>query len=456
MKPLRLIISLAGMCAVCHAAPPNVVIILSDDQAWTDYGFMEHEVVETPNLDQLAESGVLFERGYVATPLCRPSLMTLATGRYPSDHKVAGNDSLKRSREGMLKMKERVKTLDTLAGVLGEKGYVSFQSGKWWEGHYTDGGFTDGMTQGYGNVPNGRHGDEGLKIGREGMEPVTGFIDKAVEEKKPFFVWYAPFMPHTPHNPPQRLLDKYKGRVDSLPVAQYYAMIEWFDETCGELIGHLKAKGVYENTLIIYICDNGWIQNPDQGQEFAVGSKQMPNEGGIRQPTIYSWPDRLCPARRDDLVSIIDIFPTICSATGAHLPEGLPGISLLEAMETKQPVGRERIFGESFAHDMVDVDDPEKTLQYRWVIEGPYKLILTYYGEYGRDDGYNKLFWEQYHSHMDPRPQLYDLLADPHETNNLAGELPEKVKHLVSALDKWYPVTKRTCIKTFEKEGKTQ
>ena len=430
---------------------PNIVIILSDDQAWTDYGFMGHPVVETPHLDTLAEGGVLFERGYVATPLCRPSLMTLATGRYASETRIAGNDALGGDREGRLKMLSRVRQYDTLARVLGEQGYLSHQSGKWWEGHYTDGGFSHGMTQGFGKVKNGRHGDEGLKIGREGLAPVTEFIDSAVEKEKPFLVWYAPFMPHTPHTPPQRLLDKYKRQVDSLYVAKYYAMIEWFDETCGELVGHLKAKDVYDNTLIIYICDNGWIQRKETNG-FEFGSKQMPQEGGIRQPTIYSWPARLPAQRRSDLVSIIDIFPTICAATGARLPEELPGISLLESMQRQQPVKRERIFGESFAHDLIDVDDPEKTLQYRWVIEGRYKLILTYTGEHGRDKGSNLRHWQRVHSKMDPRPQLYDLLADPHETRNLAGEQPERVARLVAELDQWYPVTKRECLKIYSRK----
>ena len=99
---------------------------------------------------------------------------------------------------------------------------------------------------------------------------------------------------------------------------------------------------------------------------------------------------------------------------------------------------------------MVDIDDPESTLMYRWVIEGRYKLILTYSGKHGRENGFNERFWNQFHSHMDPRPQLFDLLADPHETENLAEQMPDRVSHLVSALDQWYPVTKRSCITKFE------
>ena len=450
MATIKYILSFVVLCVNGWAAAPNVVIILSDDHSWTDYGFMGHEIVQTPNLDKLAESGVLFERAYVPTALCRPSLMTLATGRYASDHKISGNDPISRNRVDRLSMIGRIQKMDTLAKLLGEQGYLSHQSGKWWEGHYSNGGFTHGMTQGYPNK-GGRHGDAGLDIGRQGMEPVTDFIDMAIEQEKPFFVWYAPFLPHTPHTPPERLLNKYKDKVDSIHVARYYAMVEWFDETCGELLDHLEEKKVRENTLVVYFGDNGWIQDSDS-DKFAFGSKQMPHDGGVRQPTIYSWPDRIAPKRRQDLVSSIDILPTICAATGARLPAGLPGLSLLKAMEQNEPVERDRIFGESFAHDVVDLDDPEKTLLYRWVIEGRYKLILTYSGKYGHDEGANVGYAERVHNKMDKRPQLYDLQDDPRETNNLAGENPELTARLVAELDQWYRVTKRTCLKIFNSE----
>ena len=100
------------------------------------------------------------------------------------------------------------------------RGYLAHQSGKWWEGSWKDGGFTHGMTHG-DPKRGGRHGDAGLKIGRKGMNPVTDFIDLAVEKKKPFLVWYAPFLPHTPHNPPKRLLEKYRKAGRASDVTKY-------------------------------------------------------------------------------------------------------------------------------------------------------------------------------------------------------------------------------------------
>ena len=105
----------------------------------------------------------------------------------------------------------------------------------------------------------GRHGDKGLKIGREGMQPIHDFIDLAMKEDKPFLIWYAPFLPHTPHNPPEHLLKKYTKEGREKDVAKYYAMCEWFDQTCGELTEAIDQRNLRDNTIFIYICDNGWV-----------------------------------------------------------------------------------------------------------------------------------------------------------------------------------------------------
>lgn len=433
---------------VVAADSPNVVLIISDDQAWTDYGFMGHPDIQTPHLDALASESVVFPRGYVPTALCRPSLMTLITGHYASTHGVTGNDpSPKYAQPGSELYNERRAALiakldrfDTVPEPLGEQGYLSHQSGKWWEGSFRHGGFTHGMTRGFPE-PGGRHGDDGLKIGRNGMEPVTSFVDEAVKQDKPFFLWYAPFLPHTPHNPPERILKKYRTDDRPITIARYYAMCEWFDETCGELVDHLEEKGVRDNTLIVYVTDNGWIQSPGK-RGYAPRSKQTPYEGGIRTPIMFSWPGHLKPGRRDELVSSIDLVPTMLAAGGARIPGDLPGLNLLPLLKDGSEIDREAIFGESFAHDIADVDDPEASLLFRWCIEGRWKLLLTYDGEVNR--------YKSTHPRTEQRPQLFDLIADPAETKNLAGEHPEVVARLVQRIDDWYPVEKRKVLKTYE------
>lgn len=421
---------------------PNIVYIISDDQSWTDYGFMGHPVIETPNLDELASRSALFTRGYVPTALCRPSLATMVTGLYAHQHKITGNDpshalappnspKYAELREQLISHIDRHPTLPEL---LAQRGYLSHQSGKWWEGSYRRGGFTHGMTRGFPE-PGGRHGDDGLKIGREGMEPVFGFVDHAIAEEKPFFLWYAPFLPHTPHNPPERLLEKYRDQVDSLHVAKYYAMCEWFDETCGELIDYIDQKELTDNTLFVYVGDNGWIQDPE-ARGYAPRSKQSANEGGTRQPIMLSWRGVIEPQRREEeLVSSVDLAPTVLSAAGASIPDNLPGINLLPVVRDGEPLERETIFGEGFAHDIADIDDPEASLLYRWAIHGKWKLLLTYDGQLGR--------YASSHPRTERRPQLYDLAADPHETTNVAAEHPEVVERLAKKIANWWPVTQR-------------
>ena len=427
---------------------PNIVMIISDDQAWTDYQFMGHPTIKTANLDQLAKQSVVFKRGYVPTALCRPSLMTLITGHYAHRHGVTGNDpSPKYAKNNSdLYNKRRAQLIsyvdkfETLPKLLAERGYVSHQSGKWWEGSFGHGGFTDGMTRGFPK-PGGRHGDDGLRIGRNGIEPIKSFVDKAVADSKPFFLWYAPFLPHTPHNPPARLFEKYNKDGRSPSVARYYAMCEWFDETCGELLNHIDKKRIRKNTLVVYVTDNGWIQNP-KGRGYAPRSKQTPYEGGIRTPIMFSWPAAIQPRTRDELVSSIDLVPTILSAAGARIPQDLPGLNLLPTLRKGQEIKREAIFGEGFAHDIADIEKPEASLLFRWCIKGKWKLLLTYDGEVNR--------YKSTHPRTEKRPQLFDLIADPHESKNIAGQHPDIVADMVTRIANWYPVTQRKVVTKFE------
>lgn len=391
--------------------PPNVVVILSDDQAWTDYGFMGHPQIKTPHLDRLAKESLVFTRGYVPTSLCRPSLMTLITGLYAHQHLITGNDPPKGTdRREMLKHVRRVPTLPKL---LAPQGYASFQSGKWWEGAPAEGGFTAGMTHG-DPARGGRHGDVGLEIGRKTMQPVLDFID--ANQERPFFLWYAPMLPHSPHNPPERLLAKYKPLTDSIHVARYWAMCELWDETCGQLLDHLSKRKLDENTLVVYVTDNGWIQDP-ASPKYAPRSKRSPHEGGVRTPIMLRWPAKIAHKRDEtSLVSSIDLAPTMLAACGVSPPAGLPGLNLLEVASGKQAPHAE-LFGEIFEHDIPNLDEAAPGLMFRWCIDGGYKLIVPKNGA---------------------AIELYDLAADPHETKNLAAAEPARVKALLAKVDGWW------------------
>ncbi len=425
--------------------PPNVVMIISDDQSWTDYGFANHPVIKSPRLDQLATQSAVFPRGYVPTALCRPSLATMITGLYAHQHRISGNDptpaaGVKFSRDDprypaqCQALIEHIDPLPTLPKLLANHGYVSFQSGKWWEGNHCRGGFTAGMTHG-DPQRGGRHGDVGLQIGRNGMQPIFDFIDSA--EQKPFFLWYAPFLPHSPHNPPPRLLQKYEQPGRPLPLARYYAMCEWFDETCGQLLDYLDQHGLCENTLVVYVTDNGWIQRTEDTQvpegwksQFAPKSKQSPNEGGIRTPIMLRWPGKIQPHQYETLVSSVDLAPTILQACGVQPPTSMPGINLLDVCNGAT-VSREAIFGESFAHDIADIQDPTRSLLNLWCIEGNWKLILFQDGQLGR--------YQVVHQQRPREPQLYDLSVDPHETRNVAAQHPATVARMTDKIRTWWP-----------------
>lgn len=400
-----------GSACLAQAKPPNVVMIISDDQTWGDFSFMGHPHIQTPHLDRLAKQSVVYTRGYVPSSLCRPSLATLITGLYPHQHGITGNDPPKgTNRQLMLK---HIQSHSTLPQMLAKKGYRSLQTGKWWEGHPKLGGFTHAMTHG-DPKRGGRHGDLGLQVGRKGLKPIFDFIDQGGDQ--PFFVWYAPFLPHSPHNPPARLLDKYKDKTDSIHIARYWAMCEWFDETCGELLGHLDRKGLSDNTLVVFVTDNGWIQQP-KSPRYAPKSKRSPYDGGLRTPIMLRWPGKLRPKHNEEtLVNSVDLVPTILAACGLEPTKKMLGLDLI-GQANDELKRREAIFGEIFEHDVADIDRPEASLLHRWCIEGNWKLIL---------------------STGDRGPELFDLHADPWETKNLAGKNPKMVKQLSNRLDTWW------------------
>lgn len=396
----------------------NIVLILGDDQAWTDFGFMGHPTIRTPHIDRLAAEGTVFTHAYVPTSLCRASLATFATGLYPHQHGITSNDPPQDTNRSL--MLRHMSGHATLPRWLAPAGYLSMQTGKWWEGHYSLGGFTHGMTHG-DTSRGGRHGDVGLDIGRKGLAPIEEFLDTAGD--RPFLLWYAPMMPHTPHTPPARLLEHYASEDQHPKLASYWAMCEWFDESVGELLTLLNDRGLSDNTLVVFAVDNGWIQDTSSDRPkssgFAPKSKRSPYDGGVRTPVILHWPGHLSPAKIATPISTVDLAPTVLAACGTEAPADLPGTNLLE-VAMGQPYPHDLICGEIFTHDAVDVDRPAANLTHRWCVEGHWKLIAA------RDSTVP--------------PELYDLAKDPTETRNLARTKPETVERLRSRLDEWWPV----------------
>jgi arylsulfatase A-like enzyme len=395
---------------------PNVILILSDDQGFTDYGFMGHKVVKTPNIDRMASQSMLYTRGYVM-PVCSPSLATLLTGQLPHVHGITGNDLSKKNNVAV-KTKgpgDRSPLAHQLLGnsmilpkALTAAGYLTFQTGKLWNVTAQEVGFTAGMTN-----AEGRHGGDGLEIGRKTMKPMFDFMDNAQSQKKPFFVWYAPMLPHQPHNPPKELLAHFQDKGLSVKAATYYAMVEWFDQTCGQLDDYLTKNKLADNTVIIYMADNGW--DAEEGKR----AKLSPYELGIRTPMFVRWPKKVKAMRDEEtLASIIDFVPTVLNACGLKVPSDLPGLDLTnrEAM-----TARKSVFVEAYTHDIAALGQPEKSLVTQVIINGWSKLLLP--GQVVPDKAFTS---------APSSAALYDLKSDPMEKNDLSTAKPDEVTRLKS------------------------
>ncbi|MEM1106711.1 MAG: sulfatase-like hydrolase/transferase [Pseudomonadota bacterium] len=365
--------------------PPNVVLIIADDLGWPYLGFLGDENVMTPNMDILGNGGAVFEVGHATSNFCRPTLQSLITGLYPVQYETAMGEiadaamaaadlpaeaETPRERQALRQQFETaaIEAFETLPRRLAEIGYASHQSGKWWEQSYAHGGFTHGMTGTWTWEDAAALGDrwfftfmggQGQRIGRETMAPVTEFIEDHAEQ--PFFVWYGPALPHTPLNPPDAFYKYFQDRDDlSASAKLYYANIAWFDWGVGELLDTLRDERLLDNTLIVYVNDNGWEQpaDVDYSQDnvtFANGGPRGKGsffETGFRTPIIFYWRGEIMAMRdKATLASALDIMPTILDYAGLPAGDDLPGYSLRPAIEGAQlPAPRDYFIGRMTQH----------------------------------------------------------------------------------------------------------
>jgi len=394
--------------------PPNVVMIIGDDMGWGDFGFMGHPVIRTPRIDGLAKESAVFPKGYVPTSLCRASLATLLTGLFPHQHRICCNDPP--AGVDRTEMHPFMRSAPALPRVLAKAGYRSLQTGKFWEGNFANAGFTDGET-----TDKDRHIARAPRpqIGRATMQPIYDFVDR--NQKQPFFVWYAPMMPHRPHNPPERLLKRYLAKDRPRNYSLYFAMCEWFDETVGQLLDHLVKRRLVDNTFIVFANDNGWVQPvgkaDDKGAFGAERGKRSPYDMGIRTPFLLKLPGVTRAGRYEDLVSTVDLAPTILRACNVDVPRDMQGVSLLDVARGKGRLERTAVFGEIYTHTASKLGAPNLDVTHRWVRQGDWKLIQHLTDKKG--------------------VELFDLGRDPHERANVAEKNPERVKELRARIEEW-------------------
>jgi uncharacterized sulfatase len=451
MKQLLIIIILALTLCSCQNETqpkeelPNIILLVGDDQGYPYFGFMGANYVETPNMDKLAASGTLFTNGYVPANHCRPSLQALMTGTLPIDYENEANSIKERLMQeteyNKLAEKEqadwkqnfqfhRMKHFQTLPKILAEKGYKSFQGGKWWEFNYQNGGFDEGMTTGWTekDKKNGGKwflqfmGGEGRKLARATMQPAYDFIDKNANH--PMFIWFAPELPHYPFDAPDKYYNIYKDKDMSESAKRYYANCTWFDDGVGELIRYLKEKGEFENTLFVYVNDNGWEQAPHQ--EYRSDSMRWHNGGdkgklsmydmSFRTPIIFSWQGKIDAfVSKSDLMHSADIPATILDYIGIETPNNYFGYSYKPVIEGDNSNTRDIIIGKAdkvrSTQDMMGKD-----------IEGYWLRTQDWF--------FN---WDM----KTDEKMLFDMTEDPNNDANIAESKKEVVQEFSNKVLEW-------------------
>ncbi|MEP0712683.1 arylsulfatase [Algoriphagus sp.] len=390
---------------------PNIILIVTDDQGWGDLGVNGNPYINTPNIDQLANQGVQFTRFYV-NPVCSPTRAEILTGRYHPRSNIYSTS------EGGERMDLDEKTI---ADIFQANGYSTAAFGKWHNGsqspyHPNDRGFEEfyGFTSGHwGNYfspmleRNGEVTTGNGFIIDDLTDHAMEFIEKSSDQ--PFFVYLAYNTPHSPMQVPDVWWDKYKNApidtthryadkdiLDKTRAA--YALCENIDWNVGKIMSQLERLELQENTLVIYMSDNG--PNGWRWNDGLKGVKGSTDEGGVRSPFIVFWKDHLKPQLIAQVASAIDILPSLVDLAGITNPfdKPLDGVSL-------KPL-------------LMGSDEEWKD---RYV--------------YSHWNGNVSIRNQQYI--LDKDGQLYDLSTDPGQLNPIAEPSQNVMSELVSAKDAW-------------------
>lgn len=416
MKNLTLLVLLSLVLFSCKQpktkTPPNIVIILSDDQGWGDLSINGNSNLHTPNVDALAHSGVIFDRFFVC-PVCSPTRAELLTGRY---HVKGGVYSTSSGGE-RLDLDET-----TIAEVFKNAGYATAAYGKWHNGmqapyHPNSRGFDDfyGFCSGHwGNYysPMLEHNGDIVKGNGFTIDDFTEHGMKFMEENKnkPFFL-YLPFnTPHSPMQAPEEYWQRFKDkklemfnrdkyREDIQFTRAALAMCENIDWNVGRITKKIEELGIAKNTIVIYLSDNGpngWRWNGGM-----KGRKGSTDEGGVRSPMIMKWDGKL-PADKKitQIAGAIDLLPTLSDLAGidTHAKKSLDGKSLKPLLLEENPNWNDR-------------------------------MIFSYW------DGKTSVRDQKFR--LDNDDQLFDMENDPGQYENVAEKFPEEFKTLSVAKEKW-------------------
>ncbi|CAM4088695.1 arylsulfatase [Zobellia roscoffensis] len=428
---------------------PNIVFILADDLGYGDLGCYGQETIKTPNIDRLAQEGLLFTQHYAGATVCAPSRNSLMTGQH------MGNTTIK-------SIEKPIKDSDvTVAELLKDSGYRTGVIGKWGLGNVGTSGYANaqGFDYSFGYydqirahnyypdylMENGQRyplknevvyvsdsTNYAMGIGSAAVKKEEYsndlFTEKAIDfieadRKDPFFLYLAYTIPHA--NNESFLLNEHGMEVPDFgiyenedwpsPKKSGAAMISRLDSYVGRLTNLLKEKNLDKNTIVIFTSDNGPHQEGGWRLEYFNSNGQLRGmkrdlyEGGIRVPFIARWPGKINPGLTDQVTTFWDFLPTACDLAGATKPKSTDGISYLPTL-----LGRK-----------------DKQLQHPFL----YWEFKTNIARYAIRAGNHKLVKIDYPKNDSTSIELFDLGLDTEEKNNLANKMPKKVEELTAVLE---------------------
>ncbi len=448
---------------------PNILFILADDLGWVDLGCMGSVFYETPNIDKLASEGALFKNAYASCPVCSPTRASILTGKYPA--RTGITNFIGGNAKGYLIGSPYTDHIDknekTLADELKNGGYDTCHVGKWHlagrydrsdsfkRSHYPDKHGFDVNIAGFeaGMPHNGYFAPWELKNIEEGKEGeylpdrITDEAIKLIKSKgdKPFFLnlWY--YLVHIPLEAKKEYVEYFQKKKEYLSLDKetefeegdffpcehkkdkkilrrliqsdctYAAMVKSLDENIGRVIKALKETGQYDETVIFFTSDNGGLStaegSPTCNKPLSEGKGWM-YDGGVREPLIIKWKDKIKPGTGMDEITIsMDLYPTMLEMAGIESKKDHDGLSLCPILEgEREKMDRKAIFWH-YPHYPNQGGTPGSAIRM-----GKYKLIEFYEtGNY----------------------ELYNLEEDPGEKNNLINELNSVSEEMIDLLEKW-------------------
>lgn len=405
------------------AEKPNFILIVADDLGFADVGFNGSTQIKTPNIDRLAKEGVKFMEGYVSSPVCSPSRAGLMTGinqvSFGHDNNLAVNQPGFDPQFMGLPLSQK-----TIADHLKPLGYTNGLVGKWhlgYEPHFHPlkrgfdefWGYTGGGHDYFESSPDGKGYMSPIECNYKTPQPITYITDDKGDEcvdfikrhkNEPFFLFASFNAPHAPMQATEEDLKLYEG-IKNEKRRKYAAMVHRLDVNVGKIMHALEEEGLSENTLVVFISDNGGPVDSNASINAPYnGQKGILLEGGIHVPFIMNWPAQLAAgASFESPVTSLDIAPTFVELAGGSIDKlKLDGVNLIPYVTNKQK------------------GIPHKELKWRFTIsaavrEGEWKLVRL----------------------PDRLPMLYHLPSDISEQNNVALKHIDKTKALLKKLGDW-------------------